>query len=174
MKSYQDTIKKKGVRFIAAVAWQLLWLIPLGIAGWYAHTHMTAWCDSYFGVNQARAFAERLTRQSAELGNPVVWNPGTMAVFAKVSLFSMTATAKAYSLAALSGLIAGIGNLILYTAGILAVFRAFSKTRQFYHNRTQEKTISNAICREVIPILTDLKQEIEALKQELSQARKSE
>lgn len=174
MKSYRDTIKKKVLRFVAAVTWQILWLIPLGVAGWYAHTHMTAWCDSYFGVKQAQAFAEQLARHSAELGNPVVWNPGTMASFAKVSFFSMTATAKAYSLSALSGLIAGIGNLLLYMAGILAVFCAFSKTRQFYHNRTQEKTISNAVCREVIPILTDLKQEIETLKQELSQAKRPE
>lgn len=174
MKSYRDTVRKKCYRFMTAIAYQLLWLIPLGIAGWYAREHITDWCDSYFGVKQARAFAERLARQSAELGDPIVWNPGTMAAFAKVSFFSMTATAKAYSLSALSGLIAGTGCLLIYLTGVFAVFHALSRVRQFYRHKTLENTVSNTVCREVIPVLTELKQEIALLKQELSQTKMPE
>lgn len=164
MKKYHDTFKDKFKRLGIALLEQAVWLVPLMGAGWYVQVHLGAWCDTYFGVLTARETADHLARRADMLSEPVLMTPGALWAYGKAFFSSTQATAKAYTLASVSGLMAGIGTLCLYLAGILTGLYALIRIRRACRRQRQESDITNRICREIMPEIAALRAEVSELK----------
>ncbi len=164
MKTYRETVAGKMKRLILAIVGQALWVVPVGIAGYYAYHHLGGWCDAYFGIEEARQRALALAQQADRLSEPVLMTPGALWVYGKAFFASTGAGAKLYTLTAASGLVAGIGCLILYILGILGAIYAVLRVKRSYARHAQRDAIVQQVCREIMPELAALKQQVAELK----------
>lgn len=167
MKKYQDTMGVKLKRFILAFLLQMIWFIPLVIIGYYAHMKLPLWCDQYFGVLEAQQTVERLSQSVDALSEPVFMTPMSIAGYLKAFILNMTASAKVYTLMSLSGIIAGLGRLILDVIFIIGLICVIRRIRRGYRAAYQESAVVNHICLELMPEIESLKREIAELRAEL-------
>ena len=161
---YTDTFFSKIKRLIKIILIESLWLIPLLIGCWYVKEHVFEWCDTYFGIaeaqNRTAILAERLNRA----GEPVLWNPSTIATYVKIGFLNLIATTKLNSLLLVSATSAKLGTLLTTLVQFLAIIYAFIRLKRAYRTETQTHSIANTVCRSLVP-------EIEALKAEITELR---
>ena len=169
MKKYTDSVKLKVKRLILSCLGQLIWLIPLGISGWYAYTKLPEWSESYFGVSAAQRLAREWDRRLVELSDPVLWNPSAIAGYLK-ALFISTATAsKAYTLAVISGMVSGIGQLVLNILGALAIIYGFIRMKRAYRLKSQMQDVTFSVCQIMLPEIEKMQVQIAELIKQVEQ-----
>ena len=167
MKKYTDSIKSKIIRLSGAFLGQLIWLIPLGVGGGYVYTKLPEWSESYFGVFAAQQLAREWHARLAELSEPVLWNPSTIAAYLKALFVSVATTSKAYTLVSLAGMITGIGRLILDILGVVAIVYAVLRMKRAYRSKTQVHDVSAAVCQSLLPEIEKMQVQIAELAQQV-------
>jgi len=161
---YTDTFLSKTKRLFKITFIQCLWLIPLLIGCWYVKKHLSVWCDDYFGIAAAQQRIAVLTERLNRAGEPVLWNPATIAAYVKIGFLSLAAATKLNSLLLVSATSAKIGTLLITIIQFLAIFYAFIRLKRAYRAETQTQSVANTVCRSLIP-------EIEALRAEIAELR---
>ena len=163
MKKYHDTMLKKIKRLLGAAFLQCLWLVPLCVLVWYGKKHIGPWCANYFGLEEAKKMSDYLALQTERTGSPVMWNPGAIAIHLKTLFLSITATAKYNSLATISDIIAKLVSVTLGLIRFLAIVYAIIRTKRAYFAQKHTDTVSNTLCREIMPEIESLHDEIRRL-----------
>ena len=151
-------------RFLKITLIECLWLIPLLIGCWYVKEHLPAWCDDYFRISEAQQRIAVLTERLNRAGEPVLWNPATIATYIKIGFLSLTAATKLHSLLLVSGVSAKIGSLLATVLQFLAIIYAFIRLKRAYRAETQTKSVANTVCRALIPEIESLRAEIMELR----------
>ena len=169
MQKYGDTFFKKIKRLIGAFLLQCLWFIPLMILIWYVKKNIGSWCYRYFEIEEARKMANLFAREAEQTGSPILWNPSTIILHLKTLFNSMTASAKLSSLTTLSDIIAKIVIVILWVVQIWAIIKLLVRTKRSYGIQKQTDTVTNTLCREIMPEIEDLKAEVQRLSNLLEQ-----
>ena len=163
MSKYRDTLLKKFKRLFSAVFLQCLWLIPLCVLIWYVKEHISTWCADYFGLEEARKMADYFAKQTEKTGSPVMWNPGAIMVHLKSLFLSLTASAKYNSLSTISDLSTKLVSVILSIVRFVAIIYALIRTKRAYFAQKHTDSISNTLCREIMPEIETLHAEIKRL-----------
>ena len=161
---YTDTLFSKFKRMIKITFIECLWLIPLLIGCWYVKKHLSVWCDDYFGIPATEQRIAVLTERLNRAGEPVLWNPATIATYVKIGFLNLTAATKLNSLLLVSGLSAKIGSILASILQFLAIVYALIRLKRAYRSETQTRSVANSVCRALIP-------EIEALRAEITELR---
>ena len=168
---YTDTFFSKIKRLIKIILIESLWLVPLLIFGWYIKEHLSAWCDSYFGIADAQNRTVFLSERLHRAGEPVLWNPSTIATYVKIGFLYLTATTKLNSLLLVSATSAKLGTLLTTLIQFLAIVYAFIRLKRAYRTETQAHSIANSVCRSLAPEIESLKAEIAELRTLLERQR---
>ena len=168
---YTDTLFSKFKRLLKITLIESLWLIPLLFAGWYVKNHLSAWCDSYFGIAEAQNRINFLTERLNRAGEPVLWNPATIATYIKIGFLSLTAATKLNSLLLISGMSAKIGSLLTTILQFLAIVYAVIRLKRAYRAETQTQSVANTVCRALIPEIESLHKEITELRTLMEQKK---
>jgi len=168
MKKYTNSIKSKILRLLGACLGQLIWLLPLGIGGWYAYTKLPEWSESYFGVAAAQQLAQGWNIRLAELSEPVLWNPATIAAYLKALFASVAATSKLYTLVSLAGMVSGIGRLVFDILGVLAIIYAILRMKRAYRAKTQVHDVAVAVSQSLLPEIEKMQAQISELTQQVN------
>ena len=168
---YTDTLFSKFKRLLKIIFIECLWLIPLLIAGWYVKNHLSAWCNDYFGIAQAEQQIAVLTERLNRAGEPVLWNPSTIATYVKVGFLSLAAATKLNSLLLISGMSAKIGSMLTTIIQFLAIVYALIRLKRAYRAETQTQSVANTVCRALIPEIESLRKEITELRTLMNQKK---
>ena len=168
---YTDTLFSKLKRLLKITLIECLWLIPLLGAGWYVKQHLSDWCDSYFGVAEAQNRINFLAERLSRAGEPVLWNPATIATYIKIGFLNLAATTKLNSLLLVSATSAKLGTIFITLLQGVAIFYAFIRLKRGYRTETQTRSVANTVCRALIPELEKLQTEIMELRAILEQKK---
>ena len=92
-----------------------------------------------------------------------MWNPGAIALHLKTLFLSITATAKYNSLSTISDVIAKLVFVVLGVIRVLAIIYAIIRVKRAYFAQKHTDSISNTLCREIMPEIESLHAEIQRL-----------
>lgn len=168
MKKFLMHLGRVICRFVAAVLWQLVWLVPFWGLCWYGKKVLPGIIRSQFGVEQAqRKFDSldqlaELMKQNTSLSNPTAVLHYMSAQMSKISMSVKLNTLEATSYA-FETLAVWVVNLLWIAALVYAVFRVFKA----YQAKTHEYALACQVVRQLQPDFVALQNEIAALRGEI-------
>ena len=167
------TIARPICRLIAAILWQLVWLVPVWLLCWYGKMTLPLKIRSYFGMDQAQDRLASL-EQFAEVmkNNSSLTNPTAILHYLSAQLAKFSAVTKLNTLEITSNLLQTLCLWGLNLLWILALVYALVRILRLYRSKSATHETAVAVARQLQPQLILLRQELDALHEEIQDLKK--
>ena len=167
--AYRETVSVKLKRLLGIMVRVCLWAVPVALAGVYVYWHLPLWCHAYWHVAETQAVADQWTLRLNQAAQPIVWNPGSILIYARALLMNMAADTQAAVQSAIAQTVSGIGRVLVLIFGVWFAVRTVRKIARTYLQRKRDCRLVQATCREIMPELAAIRQELAEIQKKLSQ-----
>ena len=173
MESFGMKLMRRVCRFIAAILWQLVWLVPVCGLCWYGKLVLPQMVRAQFGIDQTQdrllslePFAE-IMKHNTSFSNPTALLHYVSAQLSKISVSMKLNTLEASS-EIFQTVCIWLINILWIVAVIYAVIRVF-KT---YRSKSKEYALAQRVARQIQPDIWALQREVMVLREEIQSLKK--
>ena len=167
--AYRETVSVKLKRLLGILARTCLWALPVCIIGVYVYRHLPLWCDTYWHVSETRSMAAQWASRLNQAAQPIVWNPGSILIYARALLMNMTVETQAAVQSAIAQTVSGIGRVLILIFGVWFAVRTVRRIKRTYQQKSRDRELVRETCREMMPELIAIREALAEIQKKLSQ-----
>ena len=167
--AYRETVSVKFKRLLGIMARTCLWVLPVGIVGVYVYRQLPLWCDTYWHVAEMRAMADQWAAHLNRAAQPIVWNPGSILIYARSLLMNMSVGTQAAVQSTIAQTVSGIGRVLILIFGVWLTVRTVRRIKRTYQRKSRDRELVQETCREIMPELTAIREALAEIQKKLSQ-----